>query len=281
MAGRYSGKMSEESAKLVKFPSRLLGPDDPPPCEVVNPDSPSRMLFVCDHASTAIPRAMGNLGVDAGILSRHVAWDIGAGDVARRLARRFDATLVLAGYSRLLIDPNRGLDDPTSIVAVSDGVVIPGNRAVTADQAAARAEAAFAPYHGAVAASLEAREARGFTPALISIHSFTPVFKGFERPWQVGILWNKDPRIAGPLMAALADDPAITVGDNQPYSARDNFGHTVENHAEPQGRPHVLMEIRQDLIDTHHGAEAWAGRVGAALERALDDDPDLYRKEVY
>ncbi len=272
--------MAENSAKKVlKFPSRLIGPDDPPPVLVENPDSACKALFICDHAAAAIPRAMNNLGLDEAVLRRHVAWDIGAADIARRLAGRFDATLVLSGYSRLLIDCNRGLDDPTSIAAISDGLVVPGNREISPEQATARAECFFDPYHDAIGAALDGLSARGFTPALVSIHSFTPIFREIERPWHVGILWNRDPRIAEPLMAALAGDPAIALGDNQPYSARDNFGHSVEHHAEPAGRPHVLIEIRQDLIDTHHGAEAWAARIGAALEPILNGDPDLYRAE--
>lgn len=267
----------------MNFPARLIGPGDPPPVEVVDPDAPGRMVFVCDHAAAAMPKAMDNLGIGEAVMRRHVAWDIGAADVARRLAARFEATAVLSGYSRLLIDCNRGLDDPTSIPAISDGLVIPGNRDLTPAQAAARAECFFRPYHDAIEAALAAKDARGVTPALVSIHSFTPVFKSFKRPWQIGILWNRDPRIAEPLMAALAADPAITLGDNQPYSARDNFGHSVEHHAEPQGRPHVLIEIRQDLIDTHHGAEAWAGRLGAALASILTGkrSAGLYRAEVH
>ncbi len=274
--------MAENSAKKVlKFPSRLIGPDDPPPVTVENPGAACKALFICDHAAAAIPRAMNNLGLDEALLRRHVAWDIGAADIARRLAARFEATLVLSGYSRLLIDCNRGLDDPTSIPAISDGLVIPENRDISPEQATLRADCCFAPYHDAIDAALEDLGTPGTLSALVSIHSFTPVFKEIERPWHVGILWNRDPRIAEPLMAALGADPAITLGDNQPYSARDNFGHSVEHHAEPAGRPHVLIEIRQDLIDTHHGAEAWAARIGAALEPILNGDPKLYRAERF
>jgi len=273
--------MTEHTAKLVKFPSSLIGPDDPPAVEVINPQAPGAVVFICDHASNAVPKAMAGLGVDDSVLRRHVAWDIGAADVARRLADRFDATLVLSGYSRLVIDCNRELDDPTSIPVISDGVVIPGNRDLSEAQAAARAGALFHPYHHAIDEAVGRIRRRGDAPAILSIHSFTPIFKGFERPWHIGVLWDRDPRIARPLMEALSADPTITVGDNQPYSARDHYGHSINTHAEAAGLPHVLIEVRQDLIDTHHGAEAWASRLGAALAGILENNPDLYRVETH
>ncbi len=254
----------------------LLAPDEAPPFEIVNPDGSAPVLLICDHASRAIPRALDNLGLDEAALRRHIAWDIGAAEVARALAVRFDAPLILAGYSRLVIDLNRPLDDPTSIPVISEGTIVPGNRDLDPEEAARRADSLFRPYHAAIDDALGRFEAAGRTPALLSIHSFTPVFKGVERPWHVAVLWDRDGRIAQPLMAALRSDPELLVGDNEPYSARDPAGFTIESHAEPRGLPHVLVEIRQDLIDTHHGAAAWAERLGDALDGILAD-PALYR----
>ncbi|MEX2615085.1 MAG: N-formylglutamate amidohydrolase [Alphaproteobacteria bacterium] len=252
----------------------LLRADDPAPVTVLNATARARAVIVCDHGGDAVPRALNGLGLDPSIRARHIAWDIGAADVARRLAARMALPAVLARYSRLVIDLNRPLDDLTSIREISDGVVIPGNRRLTDDETEARAAEIFRPYHAAVAAALDACATP--VPAVISVHSFTPVMKGFERPWHIGVLYNADARIARPLMSRLAAVPEVTVGDNLPYSGYDLFGNTIETHAMPQGRPNILLEIRQDLIDTRHGAEKWAGIVADALAPVLAD-ADLYR----
>lgn len=252
----------------------LLGPGDPAPVTVLNADARAGAVIVCDHGGDAVPEALHGLGLDAAIRARHIAWDIGAADVARCLAERLAMPAVLAAYSRLVIDLNRPLDDLTSIREISDGVVIPGNRRLTAAEMEARVAEIFRPYHDAVAAALAACTTP--VPAVISVHSFTPVMKGFERPWHIGVLYNADDRIARPLMERLAAIPDVTTGDNLPYSGYDLFGNTIETHAMPQGRPNILLEIRQDLIDTPHGAEKWAAIVAEALAPVLAD-PDLYR----
>lgn len=251
--------------------SPLLGADDPPPYELVNPGGSAPLLLVCDHASYAVPAALHGLGLDESALRRHIGWDIGAADVTRRLAAMLDARAVLAGYSRLVIDCNRPLGSPTSILAISDGVSIPGNAALDGAAATARAGACFAPYHDVIEELLDATAARpgAPVPALISMHSFTPLFEGFERPWHIGILWDRDDRLAKPLMKAFAADPLIHVGDNQPYSGASLTPYSTPRHAEARGYRHVTVEIRQDLIDTHHGAEIWAQRTAAALREAL------------
>jgi predicted N-formylglutamate amidohydrolase len=195
-------------------------------------------------------------------------------DVARRLAEKLDAPAVLARYSRLVIDLNRPLDDLTSIREISDGVVIPGNRRLTDGDIEARVEEIFRPYHDAVERTLAARPEP--MPPIVSIHSFTPVMKGFERPWHIGVLYNADERIAIPLIAALSAHDDVVVGDNLPYSGFDLFGNTIETHAMPQGRANILLEIRQDLIDTHHGAERWAALLAGVLRPILEEDA-LYR----
>ncbi len=252
----------------------LLSATDPVPVTVLNGAARSRAVIVCDHGAADVPASLQGLGLDTSIRARHIAWDIGAADVAGHLAERLAAPAVLAGYSRLVIDLNRPLDDLTSIREISDGVVIPGNRRLTEDEIEAREVEIFRPYHTAVAAALAACPTP--VPAVISIHSFTPVMKGFERPWHIGVLYNADGRIAMPLMDRLGRNPDITVGDNLPYSGYDLFGNTIEIHAMPQGRPNILLEIRQDLIDTHHGAEKWAGIIADALAPVLAD-ADLYR----
>ena len=243
----------------------LLSPSDPPPFEVIGADSRAPVLLVCDHASKRVPAALGDLGLPPGRIEEHIGWDIGAAAVTRRLAPMLDATAVLCGYSRLVIDCNRDPSDPSSIPAESDGVAIPANASLTPADRAARIDEIFRPYHGAVARHLAAKSA----PAFISIHSFTPVMQGFARPWHCGILWDDDPRIAVPLMAALGSEAHLTVGDNQPYSARDPVGYTVEHHAQRVGMPHVAIELRQDLVASEAGAAEWAVRLAAALGSVL------------
>lgn len=249
----------------------FLGPDDPPAYSILNPQGRAPVLLVCDHASRALPRRYGDLGLDPAELYRHIAWDIGAADVTRRLCEMLDAPAVLSGFSRLLVDCNRKTDDPTFICQVSDGTVVPGNRGLAPDEIAGRIDAFHAPYHRAIERTLADMRARVAAPALFSIHSFTPVMRGFERPWHVGVLWNRDPRLAVPLMRILRDDPTLVVGDNEPYSGKTEVGYTMVRHGARAGLPHVLLEIRQDLIDTHHGADAWAMRIGRAIQRLMAD----------
>lgn len=260
---------------------RLLTPDDPPPYLLENAAAGGRAVCVCDHGGRATPARLGLLGLEPAHFDRHIAWDVGALDVARRLAARFDMPLVSATYSRLVIDPNRAPDDPTLIVSVSDDVVIPANQNVGPEETAARLDEIFRPYHQAVAAALESRRALGVTaPALVSVHSFTPVMRGCERPWHVGVLWDGDPRIAVPLTTALRARGDVTVGDNEPYSGRGTLGGTVETHALPVGFANVLIEVRQDLIGDPAGAARWASILGDALSPVLND-PALYRAEIH
>jgi predicted N-formylglutamate amidohydrolase len=247
----------------------LLGPDDPPPFELYNAGGRKPCLLICDHASAAIPRSLGDLGLDAGQRRRHIAWDIGIAEVTRSLARRLDAPAVLSGYSRLVIDCNRHLEDPTSIAQESDDVPVPGNRCLDAAARAARAAACFWPYHHAITGQIHQMRAAGSLPSLISLHSFTPVLQGFERPWHIGVLWNTDGRLAQPVLKSLARDISLCVGDNEPYDGRAGRGYGVAMHGEREQLAHVLLELRQDLIDTHHGAEAWAARLAHLFAEIL------------
>lgn len=252
----------------TRAPLPAEAPDESPPFEVYNEIGAAPVLLVCDHASHFIPPALDGLGLSEAELCRHIAWDIGIAEVTKGLARRLDAPAVLSHFSRLVVDPNRDTGDDTLVPAVSDGVTVPGNQALPAAARAARIAEFHAPYHAAVERALAAAVQRHKTPALVSMHSFTPVMDGIERPWQIGILWDHDGRLPLPLMETLRAR-GIAVGDNQPYSGRDVQGYTLRLHAESRGLLNVLIEVRQDLIDTHHGAAEWVEVLGEALVMVL------------
>ncbi len=256
--------------------SALLSPEDPAPVTVLNATGQSNAVVVCDHGGGAIPEKLQGLGLDVAQRARHIAWDIGAAAVSRHLARLLDAPTILAGYSRLVIDLNRPPTDLTSIREISDGVLVKGNRKLSQTDVDNRLMSIFDPYHDAVAAAVERAETRVTAPALVSVHSFTPVMKGQERPWHIGVLFGPDTRMAMPLIKYLSENTEICVGENKPYSGYDLFGYTVETHAMPKGYPNILFEIRQDLIDTRHGAEYWAELIAPSLMRVLAD-PSLYQ----
>jgi predicted N-formylglutamate amidohydrolase len=258
----------------------LLAPDDAPPVLTIPATGDTPLVVICDHAGRAVPRSLGDLGVPRAEWDRHIAWDIGALEVSKRLAARFGCAVVASVYSRLVIDCNRRLDDPGLCPEVSDGTSVPGNFALDAVQRRARIEALHAPYHAAVRETLARMSARGRVPVVVSMHSCTPVFKGFERPWHVGILWKSDPRLPVPLMANLRAQEGTVVGDNQPYDARDGHGYTMRAHCEEAGLPHALIEIRQDLIDTRAGCDKWAALFGDALA-PLIDRPELAQAKVH
>lgn len=259
----------------------LLSPADPPPFTVVNPEGQAPAVLVCDHASNAIPARLSALGLSAVELAQHIAWDIGAAPVARLLAGRLDAPAVLGGYSRLVIDCNRPPGDPTSIAEVSDGVFIPGNHDLGDAEAEARLNEVFWPYHHAITQALAHRwrHGHGRAPALIAIHSFTPVMNGFRRPWHLGVLWNRDPRLAEPLLTRLRAYPELCIGDNEPYSGRE-VGFTMDAHGGAAGLPHVEVEIRQDLLADEVDCAYWAGIVGDVLAATLRDG-SLYAVQHY
>lgn len=258
----------------------LLGAGEAPAARTFNPDGKGDLLLVCDHASRAVPKALGDLGVPRAEWDRHIAFDIGAENVARLLSERFDAPLVVSGYSRLVVDCNRRPEDPTAMPEIADGTTVPGNLALAPAERARRLRDLHAPYHAAVAAAIARYRDAGRVPRVVAMHSCTPVFKGFERPWHVGVLWKSDPRLPVPLMKALGDMPGLSVGDNQPYDARDGHGYTMRAHCERVGIPHALIELRQDLIDTRAGAAKWAATFGDALAVALRA-PGLDRLEVH
>ena len=255
----------------------LIGPGDAPPYFRHNEAGRACLLIVADHAGRYFPAAMNRLGLAEWVVDRHVAWDIGSDELARCLADRLDAPAILAGFSRLLIDPNRQLHDATSVIEVSDGIAIPGNQGLSEADKARRVQSFFQPYHDAIAARLDAFEAEGKVPAMLSVHTCTPVFSEVVRPWHIGIMWDRDPRIAVPMMESLRRTDGVCIGDNEPYSGRHPHDFTIDFHAERRGLPHVGIEVRQDLVSDTEGARHWAGVLGDALKGVLDD-PQLYRR---
>lgn len=258
----------------------LLAADDPPAFAHLNPGGRARFILVCDHASLAVPKRLGTLGLDPADLRRHIGWDIGAAEVTRILARRLDAQAFLSGFSRLVVDCNRRFEDPSSIPEVSDRTEVPGNRNLAPAERTARIEACFRPYHNAIAATLDRLTALGQAPGILSIHSFTPVFDARHRPWHVGVLWHKDGRIAKALIATLAADPAITVGDNEPYDGASPHAYSMPVHGLGRGLPHAQFEIRQDLIGDAAGVALWADRLHHVIA-AVMSDPAIYRVERF
>jgi predicted N-formylglutamate amidohydrolase len=235
-----------------------------PPFTLVEGDPGCGLLLVCDHADNRLPSEYGDLGLPATEFARHIAYDPGAAAVTRALAARLGAPAVLSTFTRLLVDANRGEDDPTLIMRLSDGAIVPGNAAVDANEQASRIARFHAPYHAAIDAALDRAIASGRVPAIISTHSFTPVWRGNRRPWHTGILWDKDPRLAVPLIEALRVDPEIVVGDNEPYAGA-LLNDTMHRHGTVRGLAHALVEIRQDMIGEEVGAAAWAERLAAIL----------------
>jgi predicted N-formylglutamate amidohydrolase len=242
--------------------------------EMVGGDPKNGILLLCDHASNRLPASYGALGLQLTELERHIAYDIGAAALTRALASRLDAPAVLSSFSRLLIDLNRGEDDPTLIMRLSDGAVVPGNHPLADSERMRRIESYYAPYHAAVSAAIDAATGAGTVPALISIHSFTPVWRGEKRRWQVGVLWDADPRLAVPLIEALAADGTLVVGDNEPYRGA-LAGDTMYRHGTVRGLAHALIEVRQDLIAEAAGVAEWAERLAAILA-ALNRRPDIH-----
>jgi predicted N-formylglutamate amidohydrolase len=245
--------------------ARLLAPDEPPAFSIEREHGASPFLLICDHASRRIPRALGDLGVSQAELQRHVAWDIGAAGVASRLAATLDAFAIMQNYSRLVIDCNRPLDAPDSIVARSEATDIPGNVNLGAAAAAARAHEVFHPYHSRISAELDRRAAQKRPTILISAHSFTPVYHAVARPWQIGMLYGRDARVAQRLLEIIRAEGRWNVGDNEPYAVTATTDYAIPVHCETRGIAHVGLEIRQDLIEQPDGQTEWAARIAGWL----------------
>jgi predicted N-formylglutamate amidohydrolase len=226
------------------------------------------VILLCDHAENALPEDYGTLGLAASEFERHIAYDIGAREVTERLAAGLGAPAVMTRFSRLLIDCNRGDDDPTLIMRLSDGAIVPGNRVLTTAERDKRIARYYTPYHTAIAALIDAAATQGIAPVLLSVHSFTPSWRGVPRPWHGAVLWDRDPRLAIPLIAELRADPSLVIGDNEPYDGALR-GDCLWRHGTSRGLAHAIVEIRQDLIADEAGQAAWSERLAAAMRAIL------------
>ncbi|TPM43157.1 N-formylglutamate amidohydrolase [Mesorhizobium sp. B2-2-3] len=250
------------------------------PFDVVEGDRKRGVVLLADHARRDLPEDYGSLGLPAAAFDRHIAYDIGVEAVTRELAALLDVPAVLANFSRLLIDPNRGEDDPTLIRQLYDGTVVTGNYPLAPEERKRRLDRFYRPYHDAVGAMIASvAQASGKAPFIFSVHSFTPVMQGRQRPWHVGVLWDRDDRVARPLIDMLAADKNLVVGDNEPYDGALR-GDTMFRHAIVNGYAHALIEIRQDLIATSGDALSWAERLAPIVD-AIDRRPDIHQVKMF
>lgn len=231
----------------------------------------SPLLLACEHAANHLPPAFGTLGLADGELKRHIAWDPGALPVAEGIARRLDATLIASTVSRLVVDCNRPLDAPDLIAELSETTPIPGNVGLSEGERRRRVDLAWRPFHETVERLIDQRLAQGRPLCMVTIHSFTPTWKGVARPWHVGVIHDADERMSAPLIAGLCAEGGLVVGDNQPYAPADRVYFTLERHARPRGLPCAMIEIRNDLIADAAGQDAWAERLARLLAPIVAD----------
>ena len=249
--------------------TRLLAPDEPAAFRVYREAGASDFFLTCDHAGNLIPKRLGSLGVSPIDLARHIAWDVGAVGVARRLSARLDATLVTQTYSRLVIDCNRQPSRPDAMPEVSEATPVPGNRDISSEERAARIDEIHRPYHETIVDLLDARAAAGRRSVLIAVHSFTPVYHEVQRPWHIGLLYNRDPALAFCLKEVLAEEGELCVGDNEPYRVGDETDYGIPVHGEKRGINSLEIEIRHDQIETLDDQEVWAERLADWLTESL------------
>src|SRR5210317_2190357 len=268
---RYTQRMSENTASANNPDPRppLLAPDEPGPFRVLNPLAEAPILLVCDHASCRFPESLGDMGLDPFARRCHLAVDIGAGALTEALAGSLGVTAVLHNYSRLVVDCNRQLMDPSAFLEYGDGILVPGNRNLHKDEKDLRATALYWPYHVAIGDQLDRLKKAGPPPALVSIHSFTPVLNGESREWQMGVLWDKDEKTRTVFLEGLRG-AGYHVGDNEPYSGKAPQDFTIDHHAEEINLPHIGIEIRQDLIDD----DAGVAEIAEVMHRIIASIPD-------
>ena len=250
--------------------------DTLPIFEMIDGANERGLVLIADHARATIPDRYHRLGLPEAELTRHIAYDIGVEAVTRLLAARLGVPAIMATFSRLLIDPNRGMEDPTLIRQLYDGTIIDGNYPLDEVAREHRLATYYRPYHAAVAELIAAvGGAARAAPMLIAVHSFTPFFKGVRRPWHAGVLWDGDHRVAGPLIEMLREEPGLVIGDNEPYDGALP-GDTMSTHGTRNGYPHALIEIRQDLIADQAGAAEWADRLAPMLDD-INRRPDIHQ----
>lgn len=233
---------------------------------ITGQNRPGRWLVTCDHATNRVPEAIGDLGIGPADMARHIAYDVGAAGLARALGEALDSPVICSDFSRLVIDPNRGEDDPTLVMKLYDGTIIPANRHANAVEVERRLQTLYRPYHAAYA-ELAARRA---DTVIVAIHSFTPCLKGRAlRPWHVGVLYSHlDERFSKPLIARLMREPDLCIGDNEPYAGHLP-GDAIDRHALQPGRHNTLIELRNDLISSEAEQLAWAKRLAPILSEVL------------
>jgi predicted N-formylglutamate amidohydrolase len=256
--------------QMNETPDRLLATDEPPAFTVDNEDGTSPLLIVADHAGKHFPRRLRQLGLSNAECERHIAWDIGIGAVCRLIGKALDAVVIRQNYSRLVIDCNRTPGSETSILDLSELTRVPGNIGLSEHHRLARVREIFQPYHDRIATELDRRREAGRPTALISMHSFTPVFDAVRRPWHVGVLYNRDPRFAQILMELLHREQGLVIGDNEPYSVADASDYTIPVHGEQRGLHHVALEIRQDLITDEAGQRTLTALFARLLPQAYE-----------
>jgi len=271
--------MSQDNLDHLPAIYPLIGRDDPPPFVILHEHGQAGALVVCDHASRAFPRGMQRLGLPKLQTWEHIAWDIGAGELARGISNALDAPAVLAGYSRLIVDCNRRPDDPEAFRTESDGWTIPGNSAIGEFERRVRLGCFFDPYHEAIAAMLGGFRARSVVPLFVSVHTFTPEMAGFQRPWHVGVLWDKDESTARRMLEGLRAIDGLVVGDNEPYSGKHPSDFTIDHHAEAAGLPHVCIEVRQDQLESPAGVERWVRILSRLIGELLGDPASAGRRD--
>jgi predicted N-formylglutamate amidohydrolase len=246
---------------------------------VTNRAGKSPFLFVCDHASNYLPPQYGTLGLKDADMLRHIAWDPGALPVALKVAAMLDAVLIEAGMSRLAIDCNRPLDAPDLIPEISETTLIPGNAGLSREDRAERITLSWHPFHDTIETLVKERLASGRETWLVSIHSFTPVYNGVDRPWEIGIVHDDDERLSAPLIAALKGLDSVTVGINEPYSPADRVYFTLEHHARSRGLPCAMIEIRNDEIADAAGQARWAELLGTIFQHLKPDRRETVRRQ--
>ena len=252
------------TSRIAPEQNAILQPDEPPPLETRNEGGGSDFVLICEHAGRLIPRALGTLGLGEEDLVRHIAWDIGARAVAVALSNMLDAPLFMQRYTRLVCDCNRRPDVPSFAPETSEATRIPGNVGLNDIERTARAEAIFWPFHNAIGAFLDRRRDEHRRTFIASIHTFTPVFLGVKRPWEIGVLYNRDRALAPAVAKWLQENTDYNVGINEPYSVGDETDYAIPVHGEKRGLPCVEFEIRNDLI-TKETAEEWASLLARAL----------------
>ncbi|MEN9704721.1 MAG: hypothetical protein RLZZ393_600 [Pseudomonadota bacterium] len=253
----------------MDFAGPLLAADEPAAYTLVNADGAGQFFLACDHASRRIPRALGTLGLAEPELSQHIAWDIGAAAVAERLSAVLDAPLILQNWSRLVIDCNRPPRVADSTPAKSGGIEIPGNVGISDMARSQRRRDIFDPYQARLRYELNRRAAARKLSVLVAVHSFTPNYLGFERPWHCGLMYHRDSRIAKLLLPLLQAEPGLVVGDNEPYAMTDTSDYTLPVHGEGRRILHVGIEMRQDLVAEEAGQIEWAERLARVLRAAV------------